>query len=77
MSRLANVESEYELLKLEADFAAKKEAGSVTTADKEALRRIREAYRLHYRLPTLEGAAPPSIDARTKWQRIMEVLKEQ
>jgi hypothetical protein len=76
VSRLESIESEYRLLQLEAEFSEKKARGILTDEDRRNLRAVREAYRLHHRLPTPEGAAPAVLGTKSKWQRIMEVLAD-
>jgi len=76
MNKLERIEAEYSLAKLESEFAAKKLAGDLTVEDRHMLREVREAYRNDHRLPVAEGATPNPIGAKTKWQRIMAVLKD-
>jgi hypothetical protein len=78
--RIERKDAELQLMKLEAAFAAKKEYG-VTADDKANLRQIREAYRLNYRLPNKDGAAPGTIagdlfqpQAKTLWQKFMDMM---
>lgn len=75
-SRLDVLESEYRLLQMEREFSQKKLSGQLTDEDRYALRAARQAFRLDHRLPKVEGASPAPIGTKTKWQRIMEVLRE-
>lgn len=62
---------------MEREFSQKKLAGFLTDEDRYALRAAREAFRLEHRLPKAEGAQPAEIGTKTKWQRIMEVLRDE
>jgi len=81
--RLERLEAETALGRLEAQFRVRKIEGTVDRSDREALRKTREAYRLNYRIPAIDGASPDSIGSRavpegakTLWQRFMEMMTE-
>ena len=81
--RLERLEAETYRARIENQFRARKAEGTVDRADREALRKAREAYRLNYRIPAIDGASPDSIgsravpeEAKTLWQRFMEMMTE-
>jgi hypothetical protein len=65
-SKLEAKRAELALLEAEEAFIEKKAAGSVTQEDKLELRALRQEYRLNYRSPAAEGAAPAAISTKAK-----------
>ena len=61
-AEIAALKEARKLAKLEAAFVKKKLDGSLTTADKLALREARFDYRVNHRRPAT-GAAPDAIGA--------------
>lgn len=59
--QLARKRAELELLEAEAAFKEKKAAGELTNEDRAELHAVRTAYRLNYRQPVKDGAAPEVI----------------
>lgn len=64
--KIARKEAELVLLKAEAEFVAKKEAGELTSEDRLALRALREAYRLTYRGPVKDGVSVAAIGTKAE-----------
>lgn len=66
----ARVDAELALLRAEADFVAKKQAGPVSMEEKLALRALRQDFRLNYRKPAKEGAQPAAIGVVAKVEEV-------
>ena len=64
--KIARLEAQVALLKLEAAFSELKANGEVSMDDKLALRAARADYRANHRKATKDGAAPAAIGAEGK-----------
>lgn len=65
MSKLARMEAELALMKLEAEFAEKKAAGDLSNEDKLVLREARQKFREEHRQPK-PGASVDAIGAKAE-----------
>lgn len=68
--KVAFKEAELALLKAEAEFVEKKQAGPVSMEEKLALRALRQEFRLNYRKPVKNGAQPAAIQAGAKVEEV-------
>lgn len=67
--KIERKQKELELLKAEAEFVEKKEAGTLTDEDKHALRALRQEFRESYRSPK-PGASPAAISNTAKAEEV-------
>ena len=64
--KIAAAKAALAVLEAEAEFAAKKADGTLTSEDKLALRALRQEYRENLRKPVKDGAAPAAIGVKAE-----------
>ena len=63
-------DAELAVMKAEADFVEKKQAGELTDEDRHQLRALRQEYRADHRQPVKDGASPDPINANAKAEEV-------